>query len=128
MFFFGSYEGNDQNRAKNVIAGGNAGSQAAFEAASGRKLSEFTGAFVSPFRGDFYFGKLTLTPDSRQVFDLSFSRRQETDIQGFGQDVGGNVAYSAAENKKNKVDTYLFKWTYTGDAFVKRVCGELPQL
>jgi len=118
LFFFGAYEGNDQDRAKNVIPGGTtgpSGSQAQFEAATGRKLSEFTGAFLSPFRGDFYFGKLTLTPDSRQVFDLSFSRRQETDIQGFGD---GNVAYSAAENKKNKVDTYLFKWTYTGDSFV----------
>ena len=114
LFFFGAYEGNDQNRAFNVQAGGDATSRAAFEASSGRKLSTIEGAFVSPFRGDFYFGKLTLTPDSRQVFDLSFSRRQESDIQNFGN----TTSYEVAENKRNTVDTYLFKWTYTGDSFV----------
>lgn len=48
------------------------------------------------------------------VFDLSYSRRTESDIQGFG----GNVAYEAAENKLNTVDTYLYKWTYNGDNFI----------
>ncbi|MDB5707691.1 MAG: TonB-dependent receptor, partial [Sphingomonas bacterium] len=114
LFFFGAYEGNDQNRAFNVIGGGNAAERAAFELSSGHKLSEFEGSFVSPFRGDFYFGKLTFTPDSNQTFDLSYSRRQETDIQAFGN----QVAFSAAENKRNTVDTYLFKWTYRGDSFV----------
>jgi hypothetical protein len=115
LFFFLDYEGNDQDRSKNVIPGGTPDSRAEFERLSGHKLSEFQGSFLSPFRGDFYFGKLTFTPDSRQVFDLSYSKRQETDIQGFGD---GNTAYSAAENKRNSVDTYLFKWTYTGDSFV----------
>lgn len=114
LFFFATYEGNDQNRAFNVKAGGNAALQGAFEASTGRRISDFEGAFVSPFRGDFYFGKLTLTPDERQVFDVSFSRRQETDIQNFGN----ITAYEAAENKLNTVDTYLFKWTYTGDKFI----------
>lgn len=113
LFFFGAYEGNDQNRAFNVDSTGSAAAIQQFEQYSGRKLSDFEGAFVSPFRGDFYFGKLTLTPDDRQTFDLSFSRRQESDIQGFG----GNTAYENAENKKNKVDTYLFKWSYNGDNF-----------
>ncbi len=115
LFFFVDYEGNDQDRSKNVIPGGTPTSRADFERLSGHKLSEFEGSFVSPFRGDFYFGKLTFTPDSHQVFDLSYSKRTETDIQGFGD---GNTAYSAAENKRNSVDTYLFKWTYTGDSFV----------
>lgn len=114
LFFFAAYEGNDQNRAFNVDSTGSAEAVAEFERFSGRRLSEFEGAFVSPFRADFYFGKLTLTPDDRQVFDLSFSRRQETDIQGFG----GNTSYDYAENKRNQVDTYLFKWTYNGDNFI----------
>jgi hypothetical protein len=114
LFFFGAYEGNDQNRAFNVDSTGSADQIAAFERYSGRRLSDFEGAFVSPFRGDFYFGKLTLTPDDRNIIDLSFSRRQETDIQNFG----GNVSYENAENKRNKVDTYLFKWTHNGDNFV----------
>ncbi|MGH6616908.1 TonB-dependent receptor [Sphingomonas sp.] len=114
LFFFFAYEGNDQDRAKNVFGGTNTAARAEFEAATGRRLSEFEGPYVSPFRGDFYFGKLTLTPDEHQVFDLSYSRRQESDIQGFGD----SIAYSAAENKINLVETYLFKWTYTGESFI----------
>ena len=113
LFFFAAYEGNDQNRAFNVDSSGSPAAVQQFEQYSGRKLSDFEGAFVSPFRGDFYFGKLTLTPDDRQTFDLSFSRRKETDIQGFG----GNTAYDYAENKINKTDTYLFKWNYNGNNF-----------
>ena len=116
LFFFATYEGNDQDRAFNVNPSRTADATAIseFERFSGRRLSEFEGSFVSPFRGDFYFGKLTLTPDSNQVFDLSYSRRSETDIQNFG----GTVSYENAENKRNTVDTYLFKWTYTGSSFV----------
>ncbi|MGJ3629154.1 TonB-dependent receptor domain-containing protein [Sphingomonas sp. MMS24-JH45] len=118
LFFFGAYEGNcrDQDRAFNVNPGVGASAAAIqeFQTATGRNLADFRGAFVSPFRGDFYFGKLTLTPDDAQVFDVSFSRREETDIQNFG----GLVSFENAENKRNKVDTYLFKWTYNGDGFV----------
>ena len=62
LFFFATYEGNDQDRAFNVDSTGSTAAIADFEANSGRRLSDFEGAFVSPFRGDFYFGKLTLTP------------------------------------------------------------------
>lgn len=113
LFFFGAYEGNDQNRAQNVDVRGDAAQRALILATTGRNIADLNGAFVSPFRGDFYFGKLTFTPDDRQVFDLSYSRRQESDIQGFGN----LVAYEAAENKINVVDTYLFKWSYNGDGF-----------
>lgn len=114
LFFFGAFEGNDQDRAFNVAARGTPAVRAAVEASSGRKLSDLEGAFVSPFRGKFYFGKLTFTPDEHQVFDVSASRRQESDIQGFGD----TTSFETAENKRNTVDTYLFKWTYTGDGFV----------
>jgi hypothetical protein len=114
LFFFMAYEGNDQDRAFNVQSNGQADAIEEFERFSGRRITDFEGAFVSPFRGDFYFGKLTLTPDDRQIFDVSFSRREETDIQGFGD----NTAFEYAENKINRVDTYLFKWTYNGDNFI----------
>ena len=117
LFFFGTYEGNDQDRAFIVDSTGSAANIAAFESATGRRLSEFEGNFVSPFRSDFFFGKLTFTPDDRQTFDLSYSRREETDIQGFG----GNTSYEFAENKINTVDTYLLKWTYRGDSFINEV-------
>ncbi|RDE06205.1 TonB-dependent receptor [Sphingomonas aracearum] len=116
LFFFAAYEGNDQDRAFNVNprATANATAITEFERFSGRRLSDFEGAFVSPFRGDFYFGKLTLAPNSSDVFDLSFSRREETDIQGFQ----GIISYENAENKINKIDTYVYKWTHTGSNFV----------
>ncbi|WP_260599994.1 TonB-dependent receptor [Sphingomonas endolithica] len=117
LFFFATYEGNDQDRAFIVDSSGTADNIRAFEAASGRRLSEFEGNFVSPFRGDFYFGKLTFTPDERQTFDLSYSRREESDVQGFG----GNTAFEFAENKLNTVDTYLAKWNYRGDNFINEV-------
>ncbi len=103
LFFFGSYEGNDQDRATTVQLGSRTPANIA-------QFGQYEGQFVSPFRADLYFGKLTFVPNDQQLFDLSFSRRQETDIQGFG----GQTAYSQAENKKDTVDTYNFKWTYNG--------------
>ena len=103
LFFFGAYEGNDQNRATNVILGNRT---APFLAQFGK----FEGAFVSPFRGDTFFGKLTWTQDDNNTVDLSYSKRSETDIQGFG----GTISREAAENKKNDVDTYLLKWSHRG--------------
>lgn len=114
LFFFAAYEGNDQDRAFNVQSTGAPDAIAEFENFTGRRVADFEGAFVSPFRSDFYFGKLTLTPDDRQIFDVSFSRREESDIQGFG----GNTAFEYAENKLNVVDTYQFRWNYNGDSFV----------
>ncbi|WP_309660901.1 TonB-dependent receptor domain-containing protein [Sphingomonas sp.] len=107
LFFFGTYEGNDQDRAFNVILGNRSPANIA-------RFGQFEGAFVSPFRGDFFFGKLTALPADNHVIDLSYSRRQETDIQGFG----GTTAFTAAENKHNTVDTVNAKWTYRGDAFL----------
>ncbi|MEG3172867.1 TonB-dependent receptor [Sphingomonas sp. ZB1N12] len=112
LFFFGAYEGNDQDRASSVVVGQRTPENVV-------RFGQYEGTYVSPYRGDFYFGKLTFTPDERQVFDLSFSRREETDVSGFGANFGSaNIAYSAAVNKINKTDTYTYKWTYTGDSFV----------
>lgn len=107
LFFFAAYEGNDQDRATNVILGNRTEPFLS-------QFGKFEGAFVSPFRGDNYFGKLTWTQDSDNIVDLSFSKRKETDIQGFG----GTISREAAENKKNDVSTYLLKWTHRGDGFV----------
>lgn len=106
LFFFGAYEGNDQNRAFNVALGNRS-------AANVARFGEFEGSFVSPFRGDFYFGKLTGLFGDHSV-DLSYSKRKESDIQGFG----GIVAFSAAENKINTVDTINGKWTWRGGDFI----------
>ncbi|MEK6541444.1 MAG: carboxypeptidase regulatory-like domain-containing protein [Pseudomonadota bacterium] len=107
LFFFAAYEGNDQNRATNVILGNRS-------AANIARFGEFEGAFVQPFRGDFFFGKLTWQQDDNNTVDLSFSRRQETDIGGFG----GTQSREVAENKINNIDTYLARWTHHGDGFL----------
>jgi hypothetical protein len=107
LFFFGAYEGNDQNRAFNVALGNRS-------AANVARFGQYEGAFVSPFRGDFYFGKLTAIANSDNTVDLSYSKRKESDIQGFG----GTTAFTAAENKVNTVDTVSGKWTSRGDQFL----------
>ena len=106
LFFFGAYEGNNQNRAFNVQLGNRSPENLA-------RFGQYEGSFVSPFRGDFYFGKLTGHPADDHVVDLSYSRRDETDIQGFG----GTTAFTAAENKVNNVTTINGKWTWRGDQF-----------
>ena len=107
LFFFFTYERNEQDRAKNVVLGSRTPDYIA-------QFGKYEGAFVSPFRESQYFGKLTFTPDNAQRFDLSYERREETDIQGFG----GQTALTAAENKNNTIDTINFKWTYTGRIIV----------
>lgn len=107
LFFFAAYEANDQDRATNVALGNRS-------AANVAQFGKYEGAFVSPFRGDFFFGKLTWEQDANNTVDLSYSKRTESDIQGFG----GTTSYEAAENKRNVIDTYLLKWTHRGDFYV----------
>lgn len=114
LFFFAAYEGNDQDRASTVVPG------IPFPGANlGFDPEQYAGNFVTPFRGDLFFGKLTFIPDDRSTFDLSASRRKESDITGFG--CGFNAcrnSFELAENKKNTINTYLGKWTYRTDSFL----------
>jgi hypothetical protein len=112
LFFFGAYEGNDQDRASTVTPGVNPLANLGFDP------QQYAGNFVSPFRSDLFFGKLTFIPTENDTFDASFSRRQETDIGGFGCNFTCISSYDVAENKKDKVDTYLIKWTRRGDAYL----------
>lgn len=112
LFFFAAYEGNDQDRASRVTLGS--------------QLPEFVeefghleGNFNTPFRGDLFFGKLTFVPDDKSTFDVSYSRRKETDVTGFGCAFGNcQASFEVAENKKNTINTYLGKWTYRDDRFL----------
>ncbi len=107
LHFFVAYEGNDQDRASSVTLGNRS-------AANLARFGQYEGNFVSPFRQDTYFGKLSFSPDDLQVFDLSYSRRRETDISGFG----GTTAYTAAENKIGTTDEYNLRHTYRGSNFL----------
>ena len=107
LHFFVAYEGNDQDRASSVTLGNRTPANLA-------RFGQYEGTFVSPFRQDTYFGKLSYSPDDRQVFDLSYSRREESDISGFG----GTTAYTAAENKIVKTEEYNLRHTFRGDNFL----------
>lgn len=113
LFFFGAYEGNDQDRANTVTLGNRS---PAFLA----QFGNLEGNFISPFRGDLYFAKLTALPADGHTVDFSFSRREESDIQGFG----GQTSFEAAENKLNTIDTVLAKWTWRHDKFLNEAAAD----
>jgi outer membrane receptor protein involved in Fe transport len=111
LFFFGAYEGNDQDRASTVVLGNRSPEFVA-------QFGDLEGNFVSPFRSDLFFGKITALPGADHTVDLSFSRRQETDIQGFGCVTNCIASYEVAEDKQNTIDTYLGKWTWRHRRFL----------
>ena len=111
LFFFGAYEGNDQNRASTVTLGNR-------DPAFVTQFGNLEGNFVSPFRGDLFYGKLTFIPDDTSTIDISGSRRKETDVTGFGCNFNCISSFEVAENKKNLTNTILAKWTYRGDKFL----------
>ena len=111
LFFFGAYEGNDQDRASTVVLGNR-------DPALVSRFGKFEGNFTSPFRGDLFFGKLTFLPTDHDTIDLSGSLRKETDIGGFGCNFSCTNSFETAENKKNKTETALGKWTHRGAGFL----------
>ena len=105
MHFFASYEANDQDREETVVLGGGFQNAAALRAS----LAQYEGTFVSPFRSDLAFGKVSFQPAAAQLFDLSAHYRSETDIRGFG----GQTSREAAENVKNDVWGTTLSHQYT---------------
>ncbi|HEX6178423.1 MAG TPA: carboxypeptidase regulatory-like domain-containing protein [Thermoanaerobaculia bacterium] len=95
MHFFGSYEANDQDRENTVALGGGFQNNPTLR----QQLSQFEGTFVSPFREDLFFGKLSFQPASTQLLDFSLNYRDESDIRGFG----GETSFEAAENATQEV-------------------------
>src|SRR5947207_3174881 len=81
IHFFGSYEGNYQNRANAVNIGT---LPTGFPALDTVNLRQYNGNFISPFRENLFFGKLTDDIGNNQSAELSFSNRHETDIRDFG--------------------------------------------
>ncbi|MEA2489047.1 MAG: hypothetical protein QOH21_839, partial [Acidobacteriota bacterium] len=95
MHFFVSYEANDQDREETVILGGGFQNFPALRSS----LQKYEGTFVSPFRSDLAFGKLSYQPTASQLVDFSANYRKETDIRGFNN----QVSRESAENAKNDV-------------------------
>ena len=106
LFFFGSYEGNLQNRASLVSLG----DVTSVPTTLVDSLNQFTGTHTSPFRSHLFFGKLTYTPEpeSPHRTELSFNGRTEYDIRNFGN----QDSYENAEDFHNDVYTGIAKHQY----------------
>ena len=80
LHFFGSYEGNYQNRDNRVAFAPPSG----FPALDTVNLAQYNGQFTSPFRETLLFGKLSYAVSPTSSAELSFSNRRESDVRDFG--------------------------------------------
>src|SRR2546427_79632 len=110
LFFFGSYEGNYQNRDALVrVDTGNAlAPPGTFPALDTVRFGNYNGNFTSPFRETLLFGKLTYNINSRSTAELSFNDRHETDVRDFG----GFSAFQNAVDHAEDATTTIFKYNY----------------
>src|SRR5882762_7006053 len=82
LFFFGSYEGNYQNRSNFVNLTPPTGFGAALDSVN---LAGYNGNFTSPFRETLLFGKLTYAVNPNSSLEVNFNNRHETDVRDFGE-------------------------------------------
>ena len=109
LFFFGSYEGNFQNRLGTVKLSGD---PATYPGAIGGFDQS---SHEAPFRENLGFAKLTYNMSDNQLFELSGSLRKEYDTRDFGgQFSGPDQTYSRADNQNSNVYGGNAKYTYTG--------------
>src|SRR5690606_7213701 len=95
LFFFGSWEGNFQNRERSVNFPGEAASLqpaiAEFEGETNPTIS----------RSNLFLGNLTYNMSEKQWLEFTVDWRHETDTRGFGgQIAGADRAFAASENLK----------------------------
>ena len=107
LHFFGSYEGNNQNRANRVFFAPPSG----FPALDSVNLARYNGNFESPFRENLLFGKLNWDVSPKSSAELSFSNRDETDVRDFGT-FGNTNAFQEAVNFRQTVSVGQAKYNY----------------
>ncbi len=112
LFFFGSYEGNYQDRDALTVFGG---TPSKFPS----NVQPFNNtAHQSPFRENLGFGKLTWLASNANQVEFSGDIRHEVDTRGFGGQFGDTWrAYSGGENHRNNVYTGRVKDTYSGNGW-----------
>jgi len=103
MFFFGSYEGNYQDRSNTV----NITPATGFPGIDTVNLTQYNGNFTSPFRETLLFGKLTYAINEQSSAELSFNNRHETDVRDFRD----ARAYTAASNFRQNVSIGQLRYT-----------------
>ena len=115
LFFFGSYEGNYQNRANTVaFTYTDHVTPGQFPAFDSLNLSRYAGQFTSPFRSSLLFGKLTYILTPTQSLEVSVNGRHETDVRDFGS----ATTFIGANNVLNNVNTGIAKHRYTSGNFL----------
>jgi hypothetical protein len=107
LHFFGSYEGNYQNRARAVAIGG-LPAAGAFPALDTVNLAQYRGSFTSPFRENLFFGKINGDINNNSNAEISWSNRHETDVRDFG----GNTTFAAAVNAHNYNNVVQARYNY----------------
>lgn len=114
LFFFGSYEGNYQNRNNRVTfptAATGFPAVGAFPALDTVNLAQYNGEFGSPFRESLIFSKLTYAASKTSSAEFSFSNRHETDVRDFGN----RNSYQSAVNFRQDVAIAQLKYnTFKG--------------
>jgi len=112
LFFFGSYEGNFQNREGTVKLDGDPSTYPS--AISGFDQS----SHPADFRENMGFAKLTYNISDKQLFEVSGNLRHEADTRDFGgQFSGSNQTFSRADDQLSNVYTGTAKHTFNGANF-----------
>ncbi|PYO24936.1 MAG: hypothetical protein DMD73_15240, partial [Gemmatimonadetes bacterium] len=115
LFFFGSYEGNYQNRANAVDFRPPTGI-AALD--SVQLAQRYNGNFTSPFRESLGFGKLSYTIDSKSSAELSVSDRHETDVRDFGNVNCSMCSFHEAVNFRQNTTIAQLKYSRFSGAWL----------
>lgn len=102
LFFFGSYEGNYQDRSNLV----NLTPPSGFTALDTVNLGQYNGNFTSPFRETLLFGKLTYAANAHSTVEVNFNNRHETDVRDFG----GTRTFPAANDFRQNVSIAQIKY------------------
>lgn len=108
LHFFGSYEGNYQDRSNTVSVGNTELAPAGFQ--------DFAGNFGSPFRSNLFFGKFSYQPSPTQNLELSGNFRHESEIRDFG----GQTSFQSATDLKNDVNTIILKHDYSRGSWLNQ--------
>ncbi|HEV7588076.1 MAG TPA: carboxypeptidase-like regulatory domain-containing protein, partial [Longimicrobium sp.] len=101
LFFFGSFERNDQNRGRRVEIVPPTG----YPALDTVNFAQYNGEFAEPFRSTLVFGKLSYHHTPNSLFDLSWHMRHENDVRDFGN----LTAFQSATRFRNDVNTGILK-------------------
>ncbi|PYO75430.1 MAG: TonB-dependent receptor [Gemmatimonadetes bacterium] len=107
LFFFGSYEGNYQNRDALVNITG-VPAPGLYPALDTVSFATYNGNFTSPFRETLVFGKLNYVVGSHSTAEASVNVRHETDVRDFG----GFAAFQNAIDHGEDATTAILKYNY----------------